>query len=93
VAWGQHHEKPAVDLKDRTGVEGSSHLAQRSTIPSKSFLQSEDTRILLLYIVQYCINTVYFYPLQVENKPLDRDMNVHLFLSLHTRMVANRCNV
>jgi hypothetical protein len=31
---------------------------------------------------KYCINAVYFSPLQVENKPCEGVMNVHLFLGL-----------
>jgi hypothetical protein len=36
----------------------------------------------MVYIAQYCINTVYVSPLQVKNKPHEGVMNVHLFLGL-----------
>jgi hypothetical protein len=39
--------------------------ASMATTPRKVFFAFED----LLYIVQYCINTAYFSPLQVKNKP------------------------
>jgi hypothetical protein len=35
-----------------------------------------------VYILQYCINTVSFSPLQVKHKPRQGVMNVHLFLDL-----------
>ncbi len=41
---------------------------------------------LLLYIVQYCIDIVYFSPLQVKNKPRYGDMNVHFFLGQLERL-------
>jgi hypothetical protein len=31
-----------------------------------------------LYIVQHCVNRIYFSPLQVKNKPSEGSMNVHL---------------
>jgi hypothetical protein len=43
-------EKRAVDLQQGAGVEGAHILAQRVF-----------THILLSYVLQYCINTVYFF--------------------------------
>jgi hypothetical protein len=41
-------------------------LAQRAILQVRVLLQFDGAHILVLYIVQYCFNTVYFSPLQVK---------------------------
>jgi hypothetical protein len=57
-------------------------LALQATIPSKGFYIVRPPHLNLLKIVQYCIYTVYFSPLQVISKPHEGLMNVRLFLGL-----------
>ncbi len=68
---------------------GGKFASLRQWPPSQvSFLWLEDPDIYMLYIVQYCINTVYFSPQLVQNKPHKEVTKVHLFLCL-CGMAAN----
>ncbi len=57
------------------------HLHQRSPSQVRFFI-FEGPHISLLYIEQYFIDTVYFSPLQVNNKPCEGVMSVQLVLVL-----------
>jgi hypothetical protein len=67
----------AGDMQNGTGVEGNWLRASKATTPSKDFLHWKIHILKLLYIVQYCIGTVYFSPLQVKNTPHECIMNVY----------------
>jgi hypothetical protein len=56
--------------------------ASKAATPSKGFLHLEAHMLKSLDIVQYCINTVFFSPLLVKNKPREGVMNVHLYLDV-----------
>jgi hypothetical protein len=45
---------------------------------------------LIMCIVQYCINTIYFSPLLVKNKPREGAMNVRLFLALLVLQIRSK---
>jgi hypothetical protein len=57
-----------VDLQYSMGWERRKILicASKTMTPSKCFLHSKIYMLKLLYIVQNCIYTVYFSPLQVK---------------------------
>jgi hypothetical protein len=59
--------------------------ASRATTSSKGFYIRKST-VKLLYIIQYCINTAYFSPLQVNNKAREGVMNMYFFLILLARL-------
>jgi hypothetical protein len=44
----------------------------------------------VVFFIKYCINTVSFSPLQVNNKPCERAMNVCLFLGLLAWLLTER---
>ncbi len=54
------------DLQHGTGVDGDSYLCNKGHYPKERFFAFEGPHIVSLYIVQYCINTVHFSPLQVK---------------------------
>ncbi len=57
-------------------------LAPKATIPRKDFFNIEGQNIYFLFIVQFCMNTVYFSFLQVKNKPREGVMNLRFSLDL-----------
>jgi hypothetical protein len=81
-----------IDLQHGTGVDGKSHpclkghhLKQGSVV---CCIYRPTYLIVILYIVQFCINTVYFFPLQVKNNPCESTMNVCFVLGLLTWLRA-----
>jgi hypothetical protein len=77
-----------VDLEYGIGVEGNSNPCIKGL--SIGFLHLK-VHIKSMYVVWYCINTVYFSPLQIKNNH-EGVMNVSLFLGLLERL-RTICNV